>query len=145
MMQRLFIDTSDMSFSESVDEVSKVIVEYMIPKMKLKRVRVAENNGFCHGVLRAVNELDKVVESEKCKNVSTLGEIIHNKEVIRYFSKKNVNIVQKDDLDKLKFDEDILVVRAHGIPRDIENVLIDKNVEYVDATCGKVKLIHEKS
>lgn len=138
------IDTSDMSFSESVDEVSKVIVEYMIPKMKLKRVRVAENNGFCHGVLRAVNELDKVVESEKCKNVSTLGEIIHNKEVIRYFSKKNVNIVQKDDLDKLKFDEDILVVRAHGIPRDIENVLIDKNVEYVDATCGKVKLIHKK-
>ena len=138
------IDTSDMSFSESVDEVSKVIVEYMIPKMKLKRVRVAENNGFCHGVLRAVNELDKVVESEKCKNVRTLGEIIHNKEVIRYFSKKNVNIVQKDDLDKLKFDEDILVVRAHGIPRDIENVLIDKNVEYVDATCGKVKLIHKK-
>lgn len=138
------IDTSNMSFSESVDEVSKVIVEYMIPKMKLKRVRVAENNGFCHGVLRAVNELDKVVESEKCKNVSTLGEIIHNKEVIRYFSKKNVNIVQKDDLDKLKFDKDILVVRAHGIPRDIENVLIDKNVEYVDATCGKVKLIHKK-
>lgn len=138
------IDTSNISFSESVDEVSKVIVEYMIPKMKFRRVRVAENNGFCHGVLRAVNELDRVVESEKCKNVSTLGEIIHNKEVIRYFSKKNVNIIQKDDLDKLKFDKDILVVRAHGIPRDVESVLVDNNVEYVDATCGKVKLIHKR-
>lgn len=138
------IDTSNISFSESVDEVSKVIVEYMVPKMKFRRVKVAENNGFCHGVLRAVNELDRVVESEKCKNVSTLGEIIHNKEVIRYFSKKNVNIIQKDDLDKLKFDKDILVVRAHGIPRDVESVLVDNNVEYVDATCGKVKLIHKR-
>lgn len=138
------IDTSNISFSESVDEVSKIIVEYMIPKMKFRRVKVAENNGFCHGVLRAVNELDRVVESEKCKNVSTLGEIIHNKEVIRYFSKKNVNIIQKDDLDKLKFDKDILVVRAHGIPRDVESVLVDNNVEYVDATCGKVKLIHKR-
>lgn len=138
------IDTSNINFRESVDEVSKVIVEYMIPKMKFRRVRVAENNGFCHGVLRAVNELDRVVENEKNKNVSTLGEIIHNKEVIRYFSKKNVNIIQKDDLHKLKFDRDILVVRAHGIPRDVESVLVDNNVKYIDATCGKVKLIHKR-
>lgn len=138
------IDTSELTFSESVDEFSKVIIEYMIPKMKFKTVKVAENNGFCHGVLRAVNELDKVVSHEEDKKVSTLGEIIHNKEVIKYFTRKNVNIVQKDDLDNLKFDEDILVVRAHGIPNDIEDVLIQNKIEYVDATCGKVKLIHKR-
>ena len=55
------VDTSNLSFSESVDELSKDIVEYMIPKMKFKKVVVAENNGFCHGVLRAVNELDKLL------------------------------------------------------------------------------------
>lgn len=138
------IDTSDISFSESVDEISKIIVDYAIPRMKFRRVRVAENNGFCHGVLRAVSELDKVVRQEKSKNISTLGEIIHNKEVIRYFHRKNVNIAQKEDLDNLKSNDDILVVRAHGIPRDVEDTLIGKKIEYVDATCGKVKLIHKR-
>ncbi|BAK81093.1 4-hydroxy-3-methylbut-2-enyl diphosphate reductase/S1 RNA-binding domain protein [Candidatus Arthromitus sp. SFB-rat-Yit] len=138
------IDTSNLDFQESVDEVSRIIVEYMIPKMEFKQVRVAENNGFCHGVLRAVNELDKVVKSDNDKNISTLGEIIHNKQIINYFSRQNVKIVNKENLDTLKDDRDILVIRAHGIPRDVEDVLITNFIEYVDATCGRVKVIHKK-
>ena len=139
------IDTSNLNFSESVDEISKIIVEYMVPKIELKKVKVAENKGFCHGVLRAVNELDKAVNNKNDnKNINTLGEIIHNKEVIKYFSRKNVNIVQKDNIDKLKKDEDLLVIRAHGIPRDTEDDLKKNNIEYIDATCGKVKIIHKK-
>ena len=139
------IDTSNLTFSESVDEIAKIIVEYMIPKIELKKVKVAENKGFCHGVLRAVNELDKAVNTkEKNKNIHTLGEIIHNKEVIRYFSRKNVTIVQKENIDNLKNNEDLLVIRAHGIPKDTENVLKENNIEYIDATCGKVKIIHKK-
>ncbi len=138
------IDTSSISFNESVDEVSKGIVDYVIPKMELKRVKIAENNGFCHGVLRAVDELGKVVEREDSRNISTLGEIIHNKEVIRYFHNRGVGIVQREDLDNLKSSRDILVVRAHGIPKDVEDIIVDKKIEYVDATCGKVKLIHKR-
>ena len=73
-----------------------------------------------------------------------MGEIIHNKQVIGYFSKKNVNIVQKEDLDNLRSDDDILVIRAHGIPNDVEDVLKNKSIEYIDATCGKVKVIHRR-
>lgn len=138
------IDTSNLNFDESIDELSKVIVEYMIPKIKFKRVRVAENNGFCHGVLRAVNELDKVVNTQPDKNIGTIGEIIHNKTVINYFSRKNVGIVRKEDIYSEDFDRDILVVRAHGIPRDMEEVLKKNSIKYVDATCGKVKLIHKR-
>lgn len=138
------IDTSNLNFEESVDEVAKIIVEYSIPKMNLRQVRIAENNGFCHGVLRAVNELDKAVKSEGNKKISTLGEIIHNKHVINYFSKKNVNIVQKENLDSLNDTEDVLVIRAHGIPRDVEANLKENSIKYVDATCGKVKLIHKR-
>ena len=139
-----FVDTTNMNFDESVDEFTKVIIEYMFPKIKLRKVRIATNNGFCHGVLRAVTELDKVVKKDVKKKVSTLGEIIHNKEVIRYFSKKNVGIVDKQDLETLETDNDILVVRAHGIPTDVEDILKNKSIEYIDATCGKVKLIHKK-
>ena len=138
------INTSDLSFSESVDELSKAIVEYMIPRMKFKKVLIAENNGFCHGVLRAVNELSRVVDQNVEKNVKTLGEIIHNKQVVSYFSRKNVNIVQKEDLGNLESDNDILVVRAHGIPNDVEDVLKSRSIEYIDATCGKVKVIHRR-
>lgn len=138
------IDTSNLNFEESVDEVAKTIVEYAVPKMDLRQVRIAENNGFCHGVLRAVNELDKAVKSDGNKKISTLGEIIHNKHVINYFSKKNVNIVQKENLDNLNETEDVLVIRAHGIPRDVEDNLKENSIEYVDATCGKVKLIHKR-
>ncbi len=138
------IDTSNLNFEESIDELSKVIVEYVIPKIKFKKVRVAENNGFCHGVLRAVNELDKVVNTQPDKNVGTIGEIIHNKIVINYFSRKNVDIVRKEDIYSEDFDRDILVVRAHGIPRDMEEVLKNNSIKYVDATCGKVKLIHKR-
>lgn len=138
------INTSDLSFSESVDELSKAIVEYMIPRMKFKKVLIAENNGFCHGVLRAVNELSRVVDQNVEKNVKTLGEIIHNKQVVSYFSRKNVNIVQKEDLGNLESDNHILVVRAHGIPNDVEDVLKSRSIEYIDATCGKVKVIHRR-
>lgn len=139
-----FIDTSDLSFSESVDAISKYIVEYSMPKIVLKRVIIAENNGFCHGVLRAVNELDKVVNKESNKRVNTLGEIIHNKNIINYFSKRRVNIVQKEEVHNLETNGDVLVIRAHGVPEDVENVLKENFIEYVDATCGKVKLIHKK-
>ena len=88
--------------------------------------------------------MDKVVKSENKKNISTLGEIIHNKQVINHFSRQNVNIVKKEDLDTLKDSEDILIVRAHGIPRDVEDVLISNSIEYIDATCGRVKVIHKK-
>ncbi len=138
------IDTSNLNFEESVDEVARAIVEYAVPKIKLRKVRIAENNGFCHGVLRAVNELDKVVRNNDSKNISTLGEIIHNKQVINHFSKRNVNIVHKENLDTLNEEDDILVIRAHGIPRDVENSLKENSIEYVDATCGKVKLIHKR-
>ena len=46
-------------------------------------VTVAKNAGFCFGVSRAVETVEREVKAGK--KVSTLGPIIHNRHAVRHF------------------------------------------------------------
>ena len=102
-------------------------------------IRLAESAGFCFGVKRAV---DKVYEQiETGKTIYTYGPIIHNEEVVKDLEKKGVRVIEtKEELEQLT--EGTVVIRSHGVSKDIYDKKKKKGLECIDATCPFVKRIH---
>lgn len=104
----------------------------------MSKVTVAESAGFCFGVDRAV----KMVYSELEKNtkVATLGPIIHNQDVVNDMKAKGARII--DSVDELEADETV-VIRSHGVGREIYEQIAAKGNRMLDATCPFVSRIHK--
>lgn len=104
----------------------------------MSNVRVAESAGFCFGVDRAV----KMVygELENNTKVATLGPIIHNQDVVRDMQEKGARII--DSVDELQENETV-VIRSHGVGRDVYKKIAEKGNRMLDATCPFVSRIHK--
>lgn len=101
-------------------------------------VILAKTAGFCFGVKRAV---DTAYEQAGKENVYTYGPIIHNEEVVKDLESRGINVI--NDIDELKNTEKgTVVIRSHGVERSIYDIINEKNLELVDATCPFVKKIH---
>ena len=102
-------------------------------------VILAKSSGFCFGVKRAV---DKVYEqTEQGKKIYTYGPIIHNEEVVKDLEEKGVKVLEgKDELEALT--EGSVVIRSHGVSKEICDLIDEKGLECIDATCPFVKRIH---
>ena len=99
---------------------------------------LAKSAGFCFGVQRAVDTAYK--EAGK-QHVYTYGPIIHNEEVIEDLRKKGISVI--DDLAELDQQEDeTVIIRSHGVSKDVMDQLEARHVNVVDATCPFVKKIH---
>ncbi len=102
-----------------------------------KSLTKAESAGFCFGVSRAVDMVNDLLAEGK--KVCTLGPIIHNMEMVEELKKKGCRPVNSTD----EPDEDeILVIRSHGVPKKVIDELEQKGMPYRDATCPFVKKIH---
>jgi 4-hydroxy-3-methylbut-2-enyl diphosphate reductase len=103
------------------------------------KVVVAKSAGFCFGVKRAV---DMVYEQALTgKKTATFGPIIHNDEVVKDLEERGVRVIA--DLEELKQQKDgTVVIRSHGVSKEIYDLLQKQGVEIIDATCPFVKKIH---
>lgn len=104
------------------------------------KIIIDENAGFCFGVKKAVDKAFELLEKAPEKNIRTYGPLIHNNQVISKLEKQKVYAT--DDLDGLE-EDDMLVLRSHGVPESIYKTLQDKNIEYIDCTCPFVAKIHK--
>ena len=103
------------------------------------KVELAKSAGFCFGVEKAVN----TVYEEAKKNddiVYTLGPIIHNEEVVKDMKKSGVEAVAIEDLHSLP--KGTVIIRSHGVSKEIYNYVKESGHRVVDATCPFVKKIH---
>ena len=104
-------------------------------------ITVAKTAGFCFGVKRAVEKVYDQIATGK-KPIYTYGPIIHNEEVVRDLEEKGVQVIHsKEELEALK--ESVVVIRSHGVGREIYELLERQGLELVDATCPFVKKIHK--
>lgn len=104
-------------------------------------ITVAKTAGFCFGVKRAVEKVYDQIATGK-KPIYTYGPIIHNEEVVRDLEEKGVQVINsKEELEALK--EGVVVIRSHGVGREIYELLERQGLELVDATCPFVKKIHK--
>ena len=101
---------------------------------------VAKTAGFCFGVKRAVEKVyEQIGKTEK--PIYTYGPIIHNEQVVGDLQEKGVEVI--DTLEELKTIRDaVVVIRSHGVGKDVYDILKENGVEIVDATCPYVKKIH---
>ena len=100
-------------------------------------VTVAKSAGFCFGVSRAVELVEKTALSGK-KTV-TYGPIIHNRHVVDKFEKMSVRVIQRpEEADP----GDCVIIRSHGVSAAVYHALEERNAEIIDATCPFVKRIH---
>ena len=103
-------------------------------------IKTAKTAGFCFGVKRAMEKVYEQVELGK-KNVYTYGPIIHNEEVVSDLEAKGVSVLEnRADLEAI--EKGTVVIRSHGVPRDIYQLIEEKGLECVDATCPFVRKIH---
>ena len=104
----------------------------------LKKIILAETAGFCFGVDRAVQTVQKLLEEGK--KVATLGPIIHNPQLVAELEAKGARIVEEPE--QVQPDE-VLVIRSHGVAREILLRAEKTNVTVADATCPFVSKIHK--
>ena len=102
-----------------------------------KQIILAKTAGFCFGVDRAVNLVYDLVNEGK--KVCTLGPIIHNAQLVADLESKGVKII--DDISEAPQGYTV-VVRTHGVEKNVLDELENKNIEFVNATCPFVTKIH---
>lgn len=99
-------------------------------------VLLAKSAGFCFGVKRAVEKVYEQI-SEK-KEIYTYGPIIHNEEVVKDLEMKGVRMI-KDEEELKGLTKGALVIRSHGVPRRIYELIEKNDLTCIDAT---LSLIH---
>jgi 4-hydroxy-3-methylbut-2-enyl diphosphate reductase len=102
------------------------------------KVYIAEEAGFCFGVKRALNIITSL--HEKGHEVHVYGQLIHNRSILDELKAKGITCI--DSLEQLD-PKKILIIRTHGIPKQVEANLEKKGVKYIDATCPLVKKLQE--
>ena len=104
----------------------------------MKEVILAKSAGFCFGVKRAV---DTVYEQAGKENVYTYGPIIHNEEVVKDLERKGVHVIEDiSQLDNIK--NGTIIIRSHGVSKNVYDTIKERGFEIVDATCPFVLKIH---
>ena len=100
-------------------------------------VTVAKSAGFCFGVNRAVELVEQAVRDGK--RVATLGPIIHNRHAVNHFEQMGVTVIDSPEEAQ---PGTTVIIRSHGVTRQVYETLEGRGVEIIDATCPFVKRIH---
>ena len=93
---------------------------------------IAKSGGFCHGVKKAVDTA-LTIEPE---NTYIYGEIIHNPDVVKKITARG--IVTVEDLDEVPSGA-TLIIRSHGVGKDVYRKCDERNIKVVDCTCNFVR------
>lgn len=102
------------------------------------KIKVAENIGFCFGVNRAIDIVEKLLAEGK--SVCTYGPIIHNKQLVDELTEKGARVIESPDEVS---DGEILVMCSHGVAKSVISDAEKLGIEYKDATCPFVAKIHK--
>ena len=114
-------------------------------------VTLASNSGFCPGVKRADEIINRIIKDNPTAKVYTLGQVIHNKTYTGQLAKHGVFEIDMSSLESIldSTKEDIILIgRTHGITKDDEAILRKteqerKNFKFYDTTCPYVKKLQK--
>lgn len=98
-----------------------------------------QHAGFCFGVSRAIDFLNREIENGS-RPLYTVGPIIHNPQIIAEMEEKGVQIA--NSVRDIPADG-VAVIRAHGIPQEDLQYLNENQIRFVDATCPFVEKIQK--
>ena len=103
----------------------------------MRNIITAKSAGFCFGVSRSVSMAEKLLEEGRAYS---LGSLIHNDDVVSYLGAKGLEVI--NSTAELP-EGGRVIIRSHGVSSDVYRELDEKKAVISDATCPKVKKIHE--
>ena len=92
-------------------------------------IEKADKVGFCFGVKRAIDVLEKVARERG--GVETLGAVVHNRQVLQKLAAIGVKVAK--NVDDIRGD--VVVTSSHGISPQLEEEIKDRNIEIISTTC----------
>lgn len=101
---------------------------------------VGKTAGFCGGVINSIKKTENLLSERD--ELYCLGELVHNKQVVDKLKDKGLIVV--DRLSEVPNGADV-VIRAHGIPKEIYELVGFRDIKLIDLTCPKVLKIHEEA
>jgi len=105
------------------------------------KIVLSETLSYCFGVRKTLETTDRLLADRPDRTYYMLGEIVHNEHVVEALRAKGLRIVQT--LDEVPAGG-IVILQSHGSARERYRELERRGLEYVDATCPMVKIIHER-
>lgn len=105
-------------------------------------IRLAKSAGFCFGVKRAVEIVEKQIEQNQKRKIYTYGPIIHNEIVVSEFEQNGVSVIEENS-DLSQLEPGVVIIRSHGVSKKVMDELKNFGFEIVDATCPFVLKIHK--
>jgi 4-hydroxy-3-methylbut-2-enyl diphosphate reductase len=112
----------------------------MIPSLPSLSIILGSPRGFCAGVDRAIQIVEKALEKYG-RPVYVRHEIVHNRFVVESLEAKGAIFVK--ELDEAPNDRPV-VFSAHGVPKSVPNAAKARNLFYLDATCPLVSKVHRE-
>lgn len=104
-------------------------------------ITVAKSAGFCFGVQRAVDAVYDLLK-ENSSDIYSIGPLIHNEIVTKDL--KNKGLIEINDYDEIKnLKNKKVIIRTHGIEKQVYDLLKSNNNSIVDLTCPFVGKIHK--
>ena len=104
------------------------------------RVILAQPRGFCAGVVRAIDIVEKAL-GKYGEPVYVRHEIVHNKHVVDTLKNKGARFVE--ELDEVP-EGAVTVFSAHGVPQSVVKTAQDRGLPVLDATCPLVSKVHNQ-
>ncbi len=106
--------------------------------MSLQRVILATPRGFCAGVERAIEVVERALDIFADK-IYVRKEIVHNRHVVETLMEKGAIFV--DELDEVP-EGSTVIFSAHGVSPQVWKEARKKNLRVIDATCPLVTKVH---
>ena len=106
--------------------------------MSIKKVVLAKPRGFCAGVVRAIDIVERALDFFP-PPIYVFHEIVHNRYVVENLSKRRVIFV--DSLEEVP-DGSVCVFSAHGVSPQVVELAESKKLRVIDATCPLVTKVH---
>ena len=106
-----------------------------------KRVLLAEPRGYCAGVDRAVETVERALERHGAP-VYVRHEIVHNRHVVETLAKRGaVFVAETDEVP----EGSIVVFSAHGVAPTVRESAVERDLQVIDATCPLVTKVHNEA
>lgn len=109
---------------------------------KNMKILLASPRGFCAGVDRAIQIVEKALEKYGAP-VYVRHEIVHNKYVVENLRHKGAVFVES--LDEIPDDGCPVIFSAHGVPKTVPAAAQAREMFYIDATCPLVSKVHKEA
>lgn len=105
------------------------------------KIVLSETLSYCFGVRKTLDLTERLLAENPDRSYYMLGELVHNEHVIEALKAKGLKVVQT--LEEVPAGG-IVILQSHGSPLRRYRELRERGLEFIDATCPMVRIIHER-